>query len=442
MNRDRDRDRDKTDTTRARAREREQRNGGPDRDRKHSRERSISPKRVWPARDGERERDANQESAIHARERERAGWGGQESSRGKRERSRDELDKIRDWSLDRDRGKSDKGRAEIDRERYRGKQRDQDRGKVGNAGGKKEGCRDRERVGNSDHSLAKSLGRPNFARAGGRGSSRGREGRREREKEEKTRGNGGVEVGKGRETDRYSERDSNRDRQRGRERDRERDRDREREYTQAQRPSKQFKHVNKLNQQPSNSSGTMCSSHLIATQIKCELHNKNRGTVNLMREPNPTTHGTTMRWVCKPGKECKGPDGRTAEVIFPHITQIKCEVHNKNRSAANLMQEKNPHTQVLSLLLSLLTTQFTCFTRTKVQILTPEELLFLRGPLCDGFAGRDWNARAPQLCVNPWSSVLGGQTAPRRVAKVFPTNNSSTIMPTAQNHRQEQSLTT
>jgi hypothetical protein len=113
-------------------------------------------------------------------------------------------------------------------------------------------------------------------------------------------------------------------------------------------------HVNKLNQQPSNSSGTMCSSRLIATQIKCELHNKNRGTVNLMREPNPTTHGTTMRWVCKPGKECKGADGRIAEVIVPHITQIKCEVHNKNRSAANLMQEKNPHTQVLRLLLTLL----------------------------------------------------------------------------------------
>jgi hypothetical protein len=302
----------------------------------------------------ERERDSNQESAIHARERERAGWGGQESSRGKRERSRDELDKIRDWSLDRDRGKSDKGRAEIDRERYRGKQRDLDRGKVGNAGGKKEGCRDRERVGNSDHSLAKSLDRTNIARAGGRGSSRGREGRREREKEEKTVGNGGGEVGKGRETDRYSERDSNRDRQRGRERDRERNTGREREYTQAQRPSKQFMHVNKLNQQPSNSSGTMCSSRLIATQIKCELHNKNRGTVNLMREPNPTTHGTTMRWVCKPGKECKGADGRIAEVIVPHITQIKCEVHNKNRSAANLMQEKNPHTQVLRLLLTLL----------------------------------------------------------------------------------------
>ena len=40
--------------------------------------------------------------------------------------------------------------------------------------------------------------------------------------------------------------------------------------------------------------------------IRCEIHNKNRSAANLMQEPNPVTGGVTMRWVCKPGCECKG----------------------------------------------------------------------------------------------------------------------------------------
>ena len=41
-------------------------------------------------------------------------------------------------------------------------------------------------------------------------------------------------------------------------------------------------------------------------QVRCEVHNKNRSAANLMQEPNPLTNGVTMRWVCKPGMECKG----------------------------------------------------------------------------------------------------------------------------------------
>ena len=41
-------------------------------------------------------------------------------------------------------------------------------------------------------------------------------------------------------------------------------------------------------------------------QVRCEVHNKNRSAANLMQEPNPLTGGATMRWVCKPGCECKG----------------------------------------------------------------------------------------------------------------------------------------
>jgi hypothetical protein len=45
---------------------------------------------------------------------------------------------------------------------------------------------------------------------------------------------------------------------------------------------------------------------VVSTQLKCEVHNKSRSAANLMQEPNPLTQGITMRWVCKPGMECKG----------------------------------------------------------------------------------------------------------------------------------------
>ena len=41
-------------------------------------------------------------------------------------------------------------------------------------------------------------------------------------------------------------------------------------------------------------------------QERCEVHSKNRSATNLVQEPNPLTNGVTMRWVCKPGCECKG----------------------------------------------------------------------------------------------------------------------------------------
>ena len=40
--------------------------------------------------------------------------------------------------------------------------------------------------------------------------------------------------------------------------------------------------------------------------MRCEVHGKNRSATVLMEEPNPLTGGATMRWVCKPGCECKG----------------------------------------------------------------------------------------------------------------------------------------
>jgi hypothetical protein len=40
----------------------------------------------------------------------------------------------------------------------------------------------------------------------------------------------------------------------------------------------------------------------VSTQMKCELHNKNRSTANLTQELNPLTQG--VRWVCRQGMEC------------------------------------------------------------------------------------------------------------------------------------------
>ena len=40
--------------------------------------------------------------------------------------------------------------------------------------------------------------------------------------------------------------------------------------------------------------------------MRCEVHGKNRLATVLKEEPNPLTGGATMRWVCKPGCECKG----------------------------------------------------------------------------------------------------------------------------------------
>ncbi len=44
----------------------------------------------------------------------------------------------------------------------------------------------------------------------------------------------------------------------------------------------------------------------VSTQLKCEMHNKSCSAANLMQEPNPLTQGVTMRCVYKLGMECKG----------------------------------------------------------------------------------------------------------------------------------------